>query len=104
MCAAANSRGLPNARLGNNLQVALRPPLRRVQLYRKCRARQEEGKLPPKIRPPGVLDPFYTPVTPLSARAKGETGPSIALLVQPEHWMIGFLSNDVWSTRGDRPR
>jgi hypothetical protein len=31
-------------------------------------------------------------------------GPSIVVLVQPEHWTIGFLSNNVWSIGGERGR
>ncbi len=27
-------------------------------------------------------------------------GPSVVMLVQPTHWTIGFLANNVWSVAG----
>ena len=37
-------------------------------------------------------------------QGKWGTGPSLVVLLQPEHWTIGFLSNNIWSIGGDRRR
>jgi len=39
--------------------------------------------------------------TPQCFAPRSEThGPSVVVLVQPPHWTIGFLANNVWSVAG----
>jgi hypothetical protein len=37
-------------------------------------------------------------------QSKWGAGPSVVLLVQPEHWTIGVLSNNIWSFAGNQGR
>jgi hypothetical protein len=37
-------------------------------------------------------------------QGKWGTGPSVVVLVEPAHWTIGFLSNNIWSIGGERHR
>jgi hypothetical protein len=54
----------------------------------------------------GVGPTFLLPTAtdPTLGQGKWAAGPSIVLLVQPEHWTIGFLSNNVWSIGGEKDR
>jgi hypothetical protein len=49
---------------------------------------------------------FPTATDPTLGQGKWGAGPSVVLLVQPEHWTIGVLSNNIWSFAGNegRPR
>lgn len=52
----------------------------------------------------GVGPTFLLPTgtDPTLGQGKWGAGPSLVLLVQPEHWTIGFLSNNIWSFAGER--
>jgi hypothetical protein len=54
----------------------------------------------------GIGPTFLLPTAtdPTLGQGKWGTGPSVVVLAQPEHWTIGFLSNNVWSIGGDRRR
>ncbi len=54
----------------------------------------------------GIGPTFLLPTAtdPTLGQGKWGAGPSLVLLVQPEHWTIGFLSNNVWSIGGERSR
>ncbi len=54
----------------------------------------------------GIGPTFLLPTAtdPTLGQGKWGAGPSIVLLVQPEHWTIGVLSNNIWSIGGDRRR
>ncbi len=54
----------------------------------------------------GIGPTFLLPTAtdPTLGQGKWAAGPSIVLLVQPEHFTIGFLSNNVWSIGGERQR
>jgi len=54
----------------------------------------------------GIGPTFLLPTAtdPTLGQGKWGAGPSIVLLLQPKHWTIGFLSNNVWSIGGDRRR
>jgi hypothetical protein len=45
-----------------------------------------------------------TATDPTLGQGKWGAGPSIVLLTQPEHWTIGFLSNNIWSFAGNAGR
>jgi hypothetical protein len=45
-----------------------------------------------------------TATAPTLGQGKWGAGPSIVLLVQPEHWTIGVLSNNIWSYAGNEKR
>jgi hypothetical protein len=38
------------------------------------------------------------------SQGKWGAGPSFVALLQPEHWTIGFLTNNIWSYAGDKVR
>jgi len=48
---------------------------------------------------PAVVLPTATNTTYLG-QGKLSIGPSVVVLVQPPHWTIGFLANNVWSVAG----
>ena len=45
-----------------------------------------------------------TATDPTLGQGKWGAGPSIVLLTQPEHWTVGFLSNNIWSFAGNQGR
>ncbi len=45
-----------------------------------------------------------TATAPTLGQGKWGSGPSAVLLVQPKHWTIGFLSNNIWSFAGNEQR
>lgn len=45
-----------------------------------------------------------TATAPTLGQGKWGSGPSAVLLVQPEHWTIGVLSNNIWSFAGNEQR
>lgn len=45
-----------------------------------------------------------TATAPTLGQGKWGSGPSIVALVQPEHWTVGFLSNNIWSFAGNEQR
>lgn len=53
---------------------------------------------------PTILLPTAT--APTLGQGKWGAGPSIVLLMQPKHWTVGILSNNIWSYAGNegRPR
>jgi hypothetical protein len=53
---------------------------------------------------PTLLLPTAT--APPLGQGKWGAGPSLVLLMQPKHWTLGFLSNNIWSYAGNagRPR
>jgi hypothetical protein len=51
---------------------------------------------------PTFLAPTAT--DPTLGQGKWGAGPSIVLLVQPEHWTIGVLANNIWSFAGNEGR
>ncbi|HEV3330845.1 MAG TPA: neuromedin U [Bryobacteraceae bacterium] len=51
---------------------------------------------------PAFLMPTAT--DPTLGQGKWGAGPSIVLLTQPQHWTLGFLSNNVWSFAGNKGR
>jgi hypothetical protein len=51
---------------------------------------------------PAFLLPTAT--APTLGQGKWGAGPSLVLLTQPEHWSIGFLSNNIWSFAGNEQR
>jgi hypothetical protein len=54
----------------------------------------------------GIGPTFLLPTAtaPTLGQGKWGSGPSAVLLVQPEHWTIGFLSNNIWSFAGNEQR
>ena len=44
---------------------------------------------------------FPTATDPTLGQGKWGAGPSLVLLTQPEHWTLGFLSNNIWSVAGN---
>ncbi len=54
----------------------------------------------------GIGPSFLLPTAtdPTLGQGKWGAGPSVVLLVQPEHWTIGFLSNNIWSFAGNEGR
>ena len=58
----------------------------------------KRGKITWGIGPTVVL-PTATNTTYLG-QGKFSLGPSVVVLVQPSHWTIGFLANNVWSVAG----
>ena len=58
----------------------------------------KRGKITWGIGPTVVL-PTATNTTYLG-QGKFSLGPSVVVLVQPSHWTIGFLTNNVWSVAG----
>ena len=54
----------------------------------------------------GIGPTFLLPTATDQTLGQGKwgAGPSIVMLLQPEHWTIGFLSNNIWSIGGDRRR
>jgi hypothetical protein len=54
----------------------------------------------------GVGPTFLAPTGTDSTLGQGKwgMGPSVVVLVQPGHWTIGLLSNNIWSIAGDRNR
>jgi hypothetical protein len=57
------------------------------------------GKLIWGIEPTLLLP---TATDPTLGQGKWGAGPSIVLLVQPKHWTIGVLSNNIWSFAGNQ--
>jgi hypothetical protein len=51
---------------------------------------------------PTFLAPTAT--EPTLGQGKWAAGPSIVLLMQPQHWTLGFLTNNVWSFAGNEGR
>jgi len=45
-----------------------------------------------------------TATAPTLGQGKWGSGPSAVVLVQPKHWTIGFLSNNIWSFAGNDQR
>lgn len=45
-----------------------------------------------------------TATDPTLGQGKWGAGPSVVLLMQPKHWSIGVLSNNIWSFAGDEGR
>ena len=45
-----------------------------------------------------------TATDPTLGQGKWGAGPSVVLLVQPPHWTVGFLSNNIWSFTGNEGR
>jgi hypothetical protein len=45
-----------------------------------------------------------TATAPTLGQGKWGAGPSAVISVQPQHWTIGFLSNNIWSFAGNQQR
>jgi hypothetical protein len=54
----------------------------------------------------GVGPSFLLPTATYTTLGQGKwgAGPSFVLLVQPEHWTIGMVTNNIWSFAGNKER